>query len=96
MKLLLRCLIASVVLLAIAGFGAALTFNAPLAMIGWPGLVLMNAIYAQFGIYVRDFKTLLPWLLPGFLVDVVLYTAVFFMVAKLWRTVNSKPVRKPQ
>jgi hypothetical protein len=52
-------LIASVVFSAAAVLVTALTFNGPLAMLGWPGIVLMDQVYSRFGIYVDNSKSLL-------------------------------------
>jgi hypothetical protein len=95
MRLLLRCLIASVVFSAAAVLVTALTFNGPLAMLGWPGIVLMDQVYSRFGIYVDNSKSLLLWLLPGFLIDVALYTVVIFVAAVLWRALFPKSETAP-
>ena len=64
-------------------------------MLGWPGIVVMDEVYSRFGIYVDNSKSLLPWLLPGFLIDVALYTVVFLAGAVLWRTLFSKSETAP-
>jgi hypothetical protein len=90
MRLLLRCSIAAFVFSIAVVLVTVLTFNGPLAMLGWPGLLIMDAVYARFGIYVDSSKNLLPWLLPGFLIDVAAYTILFFVLDALWRTLVPK------
>jgi len=85
MKLLLKCVVASFVFCAFIGLVAALSFNGPLAMLGWPGLLIVNAVYARFGFYVRDFASMLPWLVPGLLLDVILYALLFWVLSVAWR-----------
>lgn len=72
-------------LLIIAGLIAITGFNVAAGVVGWPGLIVVNAACARFGIYLREFPTW-TWLVPGFLIDLILYTSVFFVCAKLWRT----------
>jgi len=90
MRLLLRCSIAAAVFSAAAALGAVLTFAEPLAMLGWPGIIVMNKIYARFEFYASQSDSLLPWLLPGFLIDIALYTVLFFGIATLWRKLVPK------
>ena len=74
--------------MAIAGFVAILSFSVAAAAIGWPGLIVVNAVCARFGIYLREFPTWM-WLVPGLLSNLFFYTFLFFACAKLWRTLHN-------
>ncbi len=81
---------AAVVFLAAVGLLAVFTFNAPLAMLGWPGIIIMNKVYSSIGIYFDNSTNLVPLLVPGLVIDIALYTALFFAIVMLWRTINPK------
>ena len=92
MKLLLRCLGTSILFSAVVASVSALTFNGPLAMLGWPGLLAVNAVCARFGIYASsDF---VPMFAAGLLIDIAIYTLLFFIVVKGWRMFVPKAVVK--
>jgi hypothetical protein len=84
-RLLLRCLAAAVLFLAVVMPVSALTFNGLLAMLGWPGVLVVNAACARFEIYAPGSDNLGPMLIAGFLIDVAIYTLLFFVVVKGWR-----------
>jgi len=86
--------VAALGLIAIAALIAILGFNVVAAAVGWPGLIIVNAVCAQFGIYLHEFPTW-TWLVPGLLVDLVLYTLVFFACAKLWSTLVRTRAKLP-
>ena len=90
MRLLRRCAIAAAIVSTVAALGAVLTFNGPLAMLTWPGIIVMNKLLARFEIYAGGSNNLLPWLLPGFLIDIAVYTLAFFLLATMWRTLVPK------
>jgi hypothetical protein len=92
-SLLLRCFITALCVLLVTGVLAIASFNVAAAL-GWPGLLIVNAICGQFGIYLHDFPAW-TWLIPGLLIDLLLYTLLFFVCAKLWRTLV-KSRRKQQ
>jgi hypothetical protein len=69
-----------------------LTFNGPLAMLMWPGLLVVNAACAWFGIYASgDFG---PMFMAGLLIDIAIYTLLFFVMVKGWRMLVPKVVTK--
>jgi len=86
MKLLFRCSIASFVFCAVVGLASILTFNGPLAVLLWPGIVIVDAVCARLGFYESGSASMLPWQIPGLLLDVVLYTLVFWVLSMVWRT----------
>jgi hypothetical protein len=90
MRLLLRCSIASFVFCIVVGLVSVLTFNGLLAMLDWPGIILVNKVYARLGFYASDFKTALPWLVPGLLIDFVLYALLFWAVSVAWQMVHRR------
>jgi len=59
-------------------------------MATWPGLLIVNTVCARFQVYASDFGTLLPMLVVGFLINVAIYAALFFVVITLWRTLAPK------
>jgi len=85
MKLLFRCSIASLVFCAVVGLGSILAFNGPLAILLWPGIVLVDMVFAWLGFYASGSTSVLPWQVPGLLLDVVLYTLVFWVLSLIWR-----------
>ncbi len=92
MNVLLRCLAASILFSAVVASVSALTFNGPLAMLGWPGLLAVNAVCARFGIYASsDF---VPMFVAGLLIDIAIYTLFFFVMIKGWRMFVPKAVTK--
>ncbi|GEM_PF-6684255 len=92
MNLLLRCLAAAILFVGLAASVSALTFNGPLAMLGWPGLLAVNAVCARFGIYASsDF---VPMFVAGLLIDIPIYTLLFFAMVKGWRMFVPKAVTK--
>jgi hypothetical protein len=84
-SILSRSFTAALALLVIAGLIAILSFNVATAAIGWPGLIVVNAVCARFGIYLHDFPTW-TWLIPALFIDLILYTLLFSASAKLRRT----------
>ncbi len=88
--MLRRCAIAAVIVSTVAALGAVLTFNGPLAMLTWPGIIVMNKVLARFEIYAGGSNSLLPWLLPGFLIDIAVYTLAFFLLVTMWKTLVPK------
>jgi hypothetical protein len=86
MKVFRQSTLAAVILLAVVGVAAVLGFNIGFAAIAWPGIVVMKAIRARFGIYANNSDTLWPWLVPGLFIDFVGYTFLFYSVASLWKT----------
>jgi len=83
MKLLFQCAVAAFILLAVSGLAAVIGFNVAFAAVGWPGLILTNAVLARFGFYMHDSESMWLLLVPGVLIDFVGYTALFFLLAKL-------------
>ena len=73
---------------------AALTFNGLLAMLTWPGLLVVNAVCARFGIYASGSNNFGLMFAAGFLVDALIYTAIFFAAVTGWRLVAPKVVKK--
>jgi len=97
LKLLLRCFGAAVLFLALVGALAALTFNAPLAALGWPGFLVVNSVCARFEVYAFTPGNQAPMLAAGLVVDVAIYTVVFWVVMTLRRRVRdnrAKSVRQ--
>jgi hypothetical protein len=91
MKLLLQCAIAAFILLAVSALVAVLGFNVAFAAIGWPGLIVANAVLARFGFYMRGSESMWLWLVPGAFIDFVAYTIFFFLLAKLRRALLPRP-----
>jgi len=90
LKLLLRCLTAAVLFLAVLAAASALTFNGPLAMLGWPGLLVVNAVCARFEIYADTPGNFGPMFGAGLVIDIAIYTALFFLVVKGRRMLTAK------
>ena len=86
MKLLRRCFVYAIVFSTVVALIVGLTFNGALAMTAWPGLLIVNAVCARFQFYASDPGTLLPMLVVGFLINIAIYAALFFVVITLWRT----------
>jgi hypothetical protein len=89
MSLLLRSFVAAACVMLFAGLTAILSFDVAAAALGWPGLIVVNAVCARFGIYLRESPTW-TWMIPSLLIDLLLYTALFFVAAKLWRISTAK------
>ncbi len=85
MKLLFRCSIASFVFCAVVGLASILTFNGPLAILLWPGIVLVDMVFARLGFYASGSTSILPWQAPGLLLDFMLYTLAFWALSIVWR-----------
>ena len=92
MKLLLRCLAAAIVFVGVVAAVSALTFNGPLAILTWPGLLTVNAACARFGVYASD--NFGPMFMAGLFIDVAIYTLLFFVLVKGWRMLVPKAVTK--
>jgi hypothetical protein len=92
LKLLLRCLVVAVLFLAVVT-ASVLTFAEPVAMLGWPGLLVVNAVCARFGIY-ETAGNFGPIFGAGLVLDIVIYTLLFFVVVKGWRMFAPKAATK--
>jgi len=87
-------LAAAVLFLAVVMSVSALTFNGPLAMLTWPGLLTVNAVCARFEIYASGSGNLGLMFLAGLLIDIAIYTLLFFVMVKGWRMLVPKAVTK--
>jgi len=85
MKLLLRCALASLIFCAVIVLVSVLTFNGLLAMLCWPGIVIVDAVCARLGFYESGSASVLPWMVPGLLLDFVMYTLLFWALSMAWR-----------
>ena len=92
MNLLLRCLAAAILFVGLVASVSALTFNGPLAMLTWPGLLTVNAACARVGVYASG--NFGPMFIAGLLIDIPIYTLLFFATVKGWRMVVPKAVTK--
>ena len=85
---------AAVFFLAVVMLVAALTFNGLLVMFIWPGLLTVNAACARLGIYASGSGNSGPMFMAGLLVDAVICTLLFFVVAKGWKMLVPKRAAK--
>jgi hypothetical protein len=77
---------------AAIGLLAAVTYDQPLAMLLWPGFLLMNYVYSQLGfagIAFTDFGWVF-W--PALLVNIILYGLLYFLIRKVLRSKAKKEV----
>jgi len=89
-KLLLRCVAAAIFFVAVVAVASTLTFAEPLAMLGWPGLLVVNAVCARFMIFERTPGNFAPIFVAGLVLDVVIYAVLFVVVIKGWRKLAPK------
>ncbi|MGA7561317.1 MAG: hypothetical protein WCF61_13065 [Terriglobales bacterium] len=80
--------------LAMVAVASILTFAVPMAAFGWPGLLLVDAVCARFMIYAQTAGNSGPMFVAGLVVDVVIYTLLFFVLSKGWRILAAKAVTK--
>jgi hypothetical protein len=92
--MLLRCFGAAVLLLSVVAAASALTFAEPIAMLGWPGLLIVNAVCARFEIYEGTPGNFGPMFAAGLVIDVVIYTLLFFFMLKGWKMFATTSVTK--
>jgi hypothetical protein len=79
-------------LVTAVGLLAAVTNDLPLAMLLWPGFLLMNYVYSHLGfagIAFTDFGWVF-W--PALLVNIVLYGLLYFLIRKALRSKAKKEV----
>ena len=92
--MLLRCFGAAVLFLSVVATASALTFAEPIAMLGWPGLLIVDAVCARFEIYERTPGNFGPMFAVGLVIDVAIYTFLFFFVIKVWKMFATTSVTK--
>ena len=63
-------------------------------MLGWPGLLIVDAVCARFMIYEGTPGNFGPMFAAGLVVDIVIYTFLFFFVVKAWRLFARESVTK--
>jgi hypothetical protein len=83
-KRVIRALLVGAMIVASLGFLTMATYGTYLAMLLWPGFLLVNYVYRLLGfsgIAFSDFGWIL-W--PALLVNTLLYAALFFVVVT-WR-----------
>lgn len=69
------------------------TYNQPLALLLWPGFLLMNYIYRSLG-FQGIGNTNFGWLFwPGVLIDVLLYAALYTLFRETSRKLKQRRVR---
>jgi hypothetical protein len=84
----------SVLFLALVTAASVLTFAEPIAMLGWPGLLVVNAVCARFGFYAGTPGNLGRMFGAGLVLDIVIYTLLFFVVVKVWGALAAKAAAK--
>jgi len=84
----------AVLFLAVVAAASILTFAAPVAAFGWPGLLLVDVICARFMIHAQTPGNFGPMFVAGLVVDVVIYTLQFFVLSKGWKILAAKAVTK--
>jgi hypothetical protein len=83
MKRALRALRIGTAVVAGIGFLAAVTYGQPLAMLLWPGFLIMNGVFSLLGFSGIGF-TDFGWLFwPALLVNVVLYGLLYLLFRKV-------------
>jgi hypothetical protein len=92
--MLLRCFGSAVLFLSVVAAASTLTFAEPIAMLGWPGLLIVNAVCARFEIYERTPGNFGPMFAAGLVIDAAIYTLLFFFVVKGWRMFAGRSVTK--
>jgi len=65
------------------------------ALLTWPGIVAVDAVCARLGFYESGTPSVLPWQVPGLLLDVVLYTIVFWVFSVGWQMFRRQRSRRP-
>jgi hypothetical protein len=75
--------------MTVAAVIAVLGFNVAAAALGWPGLIIVNAVCARLGIYLHESPTW-EWIIAGSMIDLALYTGLFFVCARLWRMLSAR------
>ncbi len=65
-----------------------------MAAFGWPGLLLVDAVCARFMIYAQTPGNFRPMFVAGLVVDVVIYTLLFFVLSKGWKIWAAKGITK--
>jgi len=84
----------AVFFLAVVAAASILTFAAPMAAFGWPGLLLVDEVCARFMIYAQTPGNFGPMFVAGIVVDVAIYTLLFFVLSKGWKILAAKAVTK--
>ena len=92
--MLLRCFGAAVLFLSVVAAASVLTFAAPIAMLGWPGLLIVNAVCARFEIYEGTPGNFGPMFAAGLVIDVAIYTLLFFFVIRVWKMFSTTSATK--
>ena len=83
-------------MVAVIGLLAAATYMAPLAFLLWPGFLLMNYIYRLLGFQGIAF-TDYGWIFwPALLIDIALYSMVYFLFRKVVLSKQKSPQRQPR
>ena len=54
----------------------------------WPGIVAVDAVCARLGFYESGSASVLPWFIPGLLLDVMMYTVGFCVIGLAWRMLS--------
>ena len=82
----------SVAVLFVGAIGVAseISLAQPIAMLGWPGLLVVNAVCARLMIFAQTPGNFRPMFLAGLVVDVFFYALFFFLVVKARRIIASK------
>jgi hypothetical protein len=90
MKRTLRALGIGAALVAAVGFLAAVTYNQPMAMLLWPGFLIMDWSFSLLGFNGVAF-TNFGWLFwPALLINVVLYGLAYLLFRKVARSRRRK------
>jgi len=92
MSILRRCTTIAATISSIATLVTVFWFDGPLLFVVWPGIIVIAGIYDRVGFH-WDPRSRLLLLLPGFIVNVVLYTAGLVGISTLWRVTVGSPER---
>jgi len=96
MKPVFRMLVIGVVIVAAIGLVAAVTYAQPLAMLLWPGFLIMNYVLSLLGFDGIAF-TNFGWLFwPALLINVALYGLLYFLFHQAVAWKRKKVLTRPR
>jgi hypothetical protein len=69
---------------------SAVTFTWLPAVLAWPGIVVVDSVCARLGFYESGAPNPILWQAPGLLLDILMYTVVFWVFSLTWRTLRKR------